>query len=898
MCPLHAGVFHVLKICCIALCCACGDVAAGEHREASAPENSEETVLGYENAVPAKKYGSLDLDANVIEALNTERAFMFKNDLFNFRLETEHEVLHRLYTERTPGVNPPYSIYKMPEKLWEHEKENVTLLLNYLFRNYTSRNIHYDIPVVLVESPKRESRGYDNNYRNSICDGIGYLESNLKNLCHIEKRDNYGLIELYLPYGFSRTESNYKMQMLPVNENNFSYFIQILRAFPSLIGFNSHRNHKGFVTPLTTLDKNIYSEKLNEKLSGAVRFEQLGQGCTYFASDKCNLYFSGIKTSRLLGQNFDHLDNYINGFSKKHNLRLLFDKDSVPHVDLKNTVLSTSEYINYGFYTEVELQMLADLGYDIYPSEFFGTSIYESGNSRERDQYSIISTFSEWNMNTKSYNPERASIVPLTVGTHVYGSYNDVKQKGNIYSQGYGAIGVRMDGSYNYLELNRQAKILENGSRSTGIAVAYGRDNVLDIDGVVEAKGEGGIALSFDFGSNVYSNLREYRGSYRTMRFYDVMTGKLSRREGSRVKADPDILGPLCSDVNIRGKLHGRKYSIYIDESAHVRNIRFFNNAALEGDILSFWEPYIPHKGSELYARNLYSEIRDGVLQFDDAVKISSRQKAEQMLQNLYTNLIFGVADTKVHDYFKSRFDDEKTSFDRFANISIKGDITGKSLNLFCKGGRTEVDGYLDVRDLTVSDAVFALKKMQYGGFYSKIESLTLGKDGILSLCDGQCQYFLVTKNAKISNQAIICVDATEEGKLQDMIRFLGKVEASASLINVEPGISYAEIKRFSSDPKALLNFLNKFVDNANELFKDYNLDVRFPKHVWYNHGVMGRKIKCLAKGCYMGDFVNNNRNIKDTLPWWRYLISFVGCVLMLILGVYIAKRLNGLMYG
>ena len=88
----------------------------------------------------------------------------------------------------------------------------------------------------------------------------------------------------------------------------------------------------------------------------------------------------------------------------------------------------------------------------------------------------------------------------------------------------------------------------------------------------------------------------------------------------------------------------------------------------------------------------------------------------------------------------------------------------------------------------------------------------------------------------------------------------------------------------------ALLNLLNKFVKDRNFFLSQHGLTMRFPRHIWYTQGQMGRKVKCTIRGCYLGDFVKSYAYSSEKLPLWRYVLSFGGIVLMLI-AAYIFHR-------
>ncbi len=85
------------------------------------------------------------------------------------------------------------------------------------------------------------------------------------------------------------------------------------------------------------------------------------------------------------------------------------------------------------------------------------------------------------------------------------------------------------------LPVDKSTAIYENGIGLSGIAVTYGRDNVLNIEGSVSANSEDGVGIRFDFGSNVLSDMREYQGSDPRVRTYDALDGNFKRENAQSV---------------------------------------------------------------------------------------------------------------------------------------------------------------------------------------------------------------------------------------------------------------------------------------------------------------------------------------------------------------------------
>lgn len=119
----------------------------------------------------------------------------------------------------------------------------------------------------------------------------------------------------------------------------------------------------------------------------------------------------------------------------------------------------------------------------------------------------------------------------------------------------------------------------------------------------------------------------------------------------------------------------------------------------------------------------------------------------------------------------------------------------------------------------------------------------------------------------------------------------MGTVKSKDGILNIEPGLSYPDIKALQSDPQKLYELLSKFDINANKMLRPYDLSSNFPKHVWYTQGDLGRSVRCVAKGCYLGDFVKSLAKSQEQLPTWRYILSIVGCILMIIATAVIFRK-------
>lgn len=814
-----------------------------------------------------------------------EEMFWLKDSLFTPFIAASDVRASSIFESRTHGkIKPPKSLTVLNESLSDYVDANTASVLTYLFKDYLKKGKSYRIPLVVDTDKNRISGGYDELYSfDSVCAGLGVLEADLKGKCVRANESSYGLIEINYSKDLELYKSKLQLKQIPDNGINESYSFKLLSSFPALLGFRSSHDHDGFNIPLTSFDRNLYSEKLGRYILPEYRFSEFSDDCFYSSYDRCGLYFGGRNTQLLLGQATVTHDRI--PFSKDLNLPIHFGFNGRPYLNLRNTILSDSSFINYGFYTQAELMMLKDLGYNINDREFYSNSLYRNGTKTHRNRIVFSQGFYAWSDATHDYKTEVPSRIPVSIASHIFGSYNDVVQKGTIASVGFSSVGIRIDGSYNNVTVDKNAVIYENGIGSSGIAVTYGRDNIINIDGSVAANSDDGVGIRFDFGSNALSDMREYQGSYRRVRTYDAQRKVLTREKAQSVTAPEEIRGPLVSELNIRGSVSGKRNSIYIDESAHVKQINFMNRAKVTGNITSNFEVYKGDDGKKLYANHKNHALLPGILQFDEPFNPVTAYDVRKKLSTLNTNVNFGVktAESSIENRLLHYVPDKKSS------VVIDGDITGKTLILSAFGGHTTIRGSLDVKRLYIGDSVVNFKGSKKG--YNTVEDLEISRGGQLDLSNGIPDTFVVIKNASVSAKGVICVDIDKEGNILDRVEAENGFVSHDSVLNLEPGLSYNDIKSYQSDPKALLKLMNSFNRKANEILAPHGLTSKYPKHIWYIQGDMGRKVNCSSHGCHLGDFVNSYSKSAEELPLWRYILSFAGCILMLIFSVVIIKR-------
>lgn len=272
------------------------------------------------------------------------------------------------------------------------------------------------------------------------------------------------------------------------------------------------------------------------------------------------------------------------------------------HIELQNCLMSHQSYRNWCNFTEAELAILQDLGFNVDRGAYYGKSIYNSGITFVNEQgfYNRIQDEDgNWYYGTEPNTTMHGT------GLHIYGSNNIVTQKGTILADGFAANGIRVDGVGNKLTID--SNITANGDYGNGLLVAYGKEHeiTLNANKTIEATGADGVAARFDFGSNELGDIFGYRGSYINTSYtsQEEIDEREAERPGSsagmqvgwsEITEDdvPDaIQGALVENFNVAGNLIGSKAAIYISPNAYVKNINILKGAEIEGDIISEWNP-------------------------------------------------------------------------------------------------------------------------------------------------------------------------------------------------------------------------------------------------------------------------------------------------------------------
>ncbi len=568
-----------------------------------------------------------------------------------------------------------------------------------------------------------------------------------------------------------------------------------------------------------------------------------------------------------------------------------------PLIGLRNTLMSREQYKNYGFLTEAELAILSDLGYRLEPREFYGTSLYSFGTPERRITRVVRGSYAYYDHAAEGYRERTPAVMPLGVGVHLYGSYNNVIHSGNVNTKGAGAMGVRVDGSQNLYYQTTQSRIIASGDNGIGVGFTYGANNRAYISGSIAATGPKGIGIKVDMGSNIYSDLIEYRGSYVRARTVDYLQGVASKDDAAKVPLTDELKGPQVTDLVIDGVVEGNLAAIYIDESSLVKNIDITAQAEVTGGIYSTWKPQASGTGSIVLAHDgKNTQLLDAEVQLPRTGKLAGLTASEIIDRYLTTNINLGVM---LDEFNRPLFADgahfasndlvDSTEVNYVGNsksrVVLSGDISGNSFKLNHIDGKSTVLGNVRANEVNVKAGILSLCGPE--GAINQIGSLNVAPQAVLDFVNGQSSHTYVLGDITFGSDVVVRVDVDPEGNILDEVSYNGRFRAGDYQLVVEPGVSYEEMRRLGADPKAMLNFISNFVQNCNNKFVRDGITLRMPRYIWDSAGSYGREIKCTARGCRIGNFSSNAvRSDLTDLPPWRYGLSLAG-ILLMILGFY-----------
>lgn len=500
-------------------------------------------------------------------------------------------------------------------------------------------------------------------------------------------------------------------------------------------------------------------------------------------SGKVYAYFAGENVTEALGgKTFTRADGQqISGIP----VNLWEGRPELSHLELARSMMSHQNYRSYVNFMEVELAALQDMGYTIDRKNFYGRSIYADGLTLTNTQgYSARKNGAY----VDDYNHST-----LGVGLHVYGSHNNITQAGNIFADGEGAVGVRVDGINNTLTVAKGTEIHADGNYNDGVLIAYGKNHNVNIAGTVTATGKSGNALSFDFGANALGSNREYRGSF--MRYVRQNYGNkiiaaknLGFTEINDISdawsftdlENGDLNAPMVNTVNISGKLLANSANggnaIYIDSSAFVDTININDGAEIKGNIMSQWKHFSPETGMFDYETPV-----DGVELIDHTVtKIDGLKLQYNGGKYLYTKYIPDLV-TKLNFNNTMKYDGDIDGMDNM-KINVNGNLV--------YGGSADVVNVTVAKDAGLFGGTFTVNDMSAkiadgftddttGKFYNhgtigsanSDKTMTINgdlvSDGTLSgYAGGEKGNIVVNGNANVEGSTIAAVNILPEEKM------------------------------------------------------------------------------------------------------------------------------------
>ncbi len=281
--------------------------------------------------------------------------------------------------------------------------------------------------------------------------------------------------------------------------------------------------------------------------------------------------------------------------------------NSLGHPGIMGSIMSYGIVRNMAF-SEMELAMFNDLGYKIDLGDFFGKSFYNNVGGNSQTNSLGFGT---------AANPNTAI---LGLGVHVMRDNLNLTQAADLHANGHGGGGIRLDGSGNRLVIPAGVAVAADGQNGTGLLVSFGKNNSLDLQGVLQAKGDGGIAAHLGIGAadpRVASYMPDYSGA-RTRTDSDGAAKAVPMQERHELLLSHQTLNAaLVKDFNISGTLQGKQAAIQIEADSHVEHLNFYAGATVSGHIASAWARN-SQGGSDYRTLLTFGQAGDGgVMQLD-----------------------------------------------------------------------------------------------------------------------------------------------------------------------------------------------------------------------------------------------------------------------------------------
>lgn len=841
-----------------------------------AQDNGEVSAYSLNEASPvfAKDTGVLDKVTDLVASGVGQKKSSLNNNIFVYYLEKDEAKISFFYKTFNLGQVPQVK-EQFPFFLISQLNQG-SAFFSSLFSAFEDKP-SLRIPIVLDDNYQDRARFYDVIHKNGQCQGLSYTAANLLGKCKSPKSEAFVQLSLTHPYVTQFGLFNQETPNLPDNSGRTNYAMLAMIADARFLGVDSSFDGSKFNLPFTSFDEKTFVKEHNLFLS---ELGGLENNRSLVLNN--NLYFCGDHVSQLLGKGTQ--DSVFDVGKGKKGIPLVYDKEGQVFLNLRNSLLSDSPFKNYGNFLEIELALFEDLGFPIRTRAFYGNSIYGSGSIAEPSYYELESTYSFYDEKKHSYVKNLPSETPLGVGLHVYGNYNDILQNGNIFTEGFGALGIRIDGSNNTITVPQATRIIANGKDGSAVVFSYGSGNKINVDGRLIANGEDGVAIKANFGSNVHSNLYESRGSYQANRTIDFKTGQKGYDAAISTSIPEELRHPAVDKINISGTVSGKGSAIFMDGSALVKEINLLKRANISGDIVSLWNFETDKSGNLVNIADVVGLMLPLKLQLTkDDLDVYSK---EALINNVLSTSINIGADERFlyHDnphYFGS---------DPDAYIDIEGKIIGQNINVNVLGGQTMLHGALDINNLYIRNS--NLRVDSQSGRNIEVNSLVMDGYGVLDLSNGFKNRLIIDKQLSLHNDSRIRVDADLSGRIIDEFELDARYIVPGRNLNLEPALKYNDLRRLGSDPKALFKFISNFVSSANSMFSNVNIYIPFPKYVWDSSGMYGRAIRCSSRGCRIGEFLDNSKIQSENLSTLQIIFSFCGLILMCG-GVYLYFRFS-----
>lgn len=465
------------------------------------------------------------------------------------------------------------------------------------------------------------------------------------------------------------------------------------------------------------------------------------------------------------------------------------------HIDLRNALMGDQTYVNYSFFTELELAIFQDLGYtDINRRDHYGRSYYVDGeqpvnvyNQMVVEQTAILQTQAEnwvlantslrpedigWASAVESrlealkkestfftdpktyllnngdliiesnspyaalnadgtYNMDAGNSTPYGVGMHLFANNLNIRQRAALLADGEGAAGIRIDGSNNAISIESSVRVTANGNFGVGLLTAYGSNTRIVQRGSVSARPTG-------------ENYQDVIGGIGAWFDFGI-PGKGDVR-GSYF-TDPatggmfgELTGPMVLQYDLSGNLEGAATLVEteIDAAAGVTSKYFYGAALYIGETAHVQEINVMNSTVESPV-----SIRGNILSFYNPEAAKYRPSLQHLITEENPSALSELTTTLT---FGHKMATEDRVSDDMSTISMAG-----SKSPFPTGGKYGDENF----DFTFSDNINMVADKDADG--NDITIATVGKID-LEFVGGVTRFH---QNQVLANSAVVKEDAT-----------------------------------------------------------------------------------------------------------------------------------------